>query len=543
LHKTEFDVSSVEYCKIHPAIAIARLGNSSEEYFIGPEVPGQPPQPEDNLFKDKSGKIKRQAARFRIYSYDANDKVIKELTSDDCTIGWKVHLANKKAENNLFVGRFDHQTDVKRNSSIVNRKDLIIDPGSRSISGKNQNGDKYKFDTGKFLGTPVQLGELRTDQKGRLIVLGGYGKSDSIDFEKYPIKQYANNDGWYDDTSDGPVTATVVFDNEKHIPVKDSAWVIVAPPKFAPYHYPIVTLFDTMREFALNQKWIIPPKEVSFMRDIYPIFFRAVQYAWLNEMAERGHGQGTILTKLKNLADNSQEKAKLRKMIFNRIRNPYLINNPQSKEAIEQAEPYYMPPMSGDGGEANEGNIERWMAILPSQYENLRRWSDGDFINDWQQDSQIELHQQMKLEDMLLEEQPSACDKAALDLSIGSPFFPGIEITYIVWDPSLYDGKPFRINHNLEPGDITKHMAIPWQADFWACSDDWWPSARPDDVIPDREGTINPTDPTVRKKWARKTDESEITKYEEMVHEWSKLGIIKPTNINNEIFFVETERS
>src|SRR6185437_7847882 len=115
-----------------------------------------------------------------------------------------------------------------------------------------------------------------------------------------------------------------------------------------PYHYPIVTLFETMREFALNQKWITLPKDVSFMKDIYPIFSRVIQYGWLNEMAERGHGSGTILSRFKDLADNSQQKTKLRKMIFNRIRNPNLINDPQSKEAIQQAEPYYMPPMSGD---------------------------------------------------------------------------------------------------------------------------------------------------------------------------------------------------
>jgi hypothetical protein len=69
LNKTEFvDASSIQYCKIHPGIAIARLGNSTEEYFIGPEVPGQPAEPEDGLFKDKNGRIKRQAALFRIYA-------------------------------------------------------------------------------------------------------------------------------------------------------------------------------------------------------------------------------------------------------------------------------------------------------------------------------------------------------------------------------------------------------------------------------------------------------------------------------------------
>ena len=46
---------------IHPAIGIARIGNSEDEYFIGPEVPYPIHDPEDG-YKDSTGAIKRQAA-------------------------------------------------------------------------------------------------------------------------------------------------------------------------------------------------------------------------------------------------------------------------------------------------------------------------------------------------------------------------------------------------------------------------------------------------------------------------------------------------
>jgi len=538
LSEPKFDPAAAQYCKIHPGIGIARLGNSQQDYFIGPEVPGISVQPEVELFKDKEGKIKRQAVLFRVYAYDSDDKVMKELTSADCTITWHVHLANKKGENKLFVGRFRH-TDEIRNSKISNRNDLIIDPGSHSISGTNEAGDKYKFDTGKFLNVTVPLGELRTDDKGRLIVLGGFGKSDSIDMEKYPIRQYANNDGWFDDTSDGPVTASVTLRNGKNLPLKSSAWVIIAPPKFAPYHYPLVTLYDTMTQVALNQKWLTKPTEVSFMRDIYPIFYRVIQYSWLNTMAEGGHGPGTILREFKHLSDNSQNNSNLRKMIFNRIRNPSLINNPSSAEAIKQAEAFYMPPMSGDDGESDQGKIQTWMTILPFQYDNLKRWSEGDFISDWNEASQ--LAPISKIEQIPIDEQPSSLEKAALDLAIGAPFFPGIEITYIVWDPSLYDGQAFRINPDLEAGDITKHMALPWQADFLLCSNDWWPTARPDDVIPEDHHFVDKA--ATSKKWARDQDGKEFGDYIDMVNKWSKLGFVKPVNINGKTFFLETERN
>jgi L-lysine epsilon oxidase-like protein len=53
---------------IHPAIGIARVGNSNEPdgYFVGPEVVDEPALAEGQ-YKDKHGALKRQAARFHIY--------------------------------------------------------------------------------------------------------------------------------------------------------------------------------------------------------------------------------------------------------------------------------------------------------------------------------------------------------------------------------------------------------------------------------------------------------------------------------------------
>src|SRR5260370_18908174 len=59
----------IAYCQIYPGVGIARLGNSPDEYFVGPEAPGHPPKPL-NAFKDPAGRIKRQAARFRLYAFN-----------------------------------------------------------------------------------------------------------------------------------------------------------------------------------------------------------------------------------------------------------------------------------------------------------------------------------------------------------------------------------------------------------------------------------------------------------------------------------------
>ena len=210
---------------IHPSIGIARLGNSPTDYFIGPEVSGYGPQPKDGLFKDNEGRVKRQAVRFRIYAYDSSDKVVKEITADDGSVTWKVHLVNRKSASNEFKSFFNPLPTKKRNSDVVGEereRTLVIDPGPLTINGINQGGTNFRFNKGKCFGVEVPLGELRTDDKGRLIVLGGFGRSDCRDGnrDKYPLENFANNDGWFDDTSDGPVAASVTLRDGSSITVK-----------------------------------------------------------------------------------------------------------------------------------------------------------------------------------------------------------------------------------------------------------------------------------------------------------------------------------
>lgn len=92
------DISQVATVRIHPAIGIARVGDSDSEYFIGPELPGVPPAPHDGKFKDSSLRIKRQAARFRCFGYNQAGTESIELThSDQVGIEWTVGVANRKA--------------------------------------------------------------------------------------------------------------------------------------------------------------------------------------------------------------------------------------------------------------------------------------------------------------------------------------------------------------------------------------------------------------------------------------------------------------
>src|SRR6266704_1945621 len=119
-------MGAIETLKIHPAIGIARLGNSPTGFFIGPEKPGVHARPRGG-YKDAQGRIKRQAARFRLFGYDKKGKLVKEITAKDGSVTWTAHLANTKASWKRFVGL--NPNSPLRNASVTDRNSLVIDPG------------------------------------------------------------------------------------------------------------------------------------------------------------------------------------------------------------------------------------------------------------------------------------------------------------------------------------------------------------------------------------------------------------------------------
>ena len=263
---------------IYPSIGVARVGNSPGEFFYGPEVPGAEPIDADR-FRDRQGRIKRQAARFRLYGLDASGEVVREITAEDAAITWSVHVANTKAAWFQFdlamdipaamgEGGAKATVSVLRNPQVNlgDRKKLVIDPGPRTISGAgtNEHGRdrEYAFDTGEFAGKPVYLGELRTDEDGRLIFLGGRGLSGSMDNIPVQPGQFANTPGWHDDIADGPVDAVVKIGGRTLHAV--GAWVLSAPPDYAPGIPAFVTGYDLIHEVATKLDPALAPARPKF---------------------------------------------------------------------------------------------------------------------------------------------------------------------------------------------------------------------------------------------------------------------------------------
>ncbi|MGH9799027.1 MAG: LodA/GoxA family CTQ-dependent oxidase [Blastocatellia bacterium] len=551
-------------CVIHPGIGIARVGNSPTEYFIGAETPSEPPMPPDGLFKDAEGRIKRQVAKFRIYGLDSDGKVVQQLTADNAEITWTAHLANKKAVWYDFESSLDipnaEPTTLRNAKYAGNRLDLVIDPGPRSVAGKNAQAE---FDTGKFLGTTVPLGEIRTDDAGNLLVFGGFGASASPTDK--PITGF-NNIEWYDDVSDGSVSAEVKIDG-RSIPVTP-AWVIVAPPDYAPGIKSIITMYDIAYQVAVQQQWITPPAQLSFTENIYPIFERFTNLQWVNNgfYLDFGWGSpGDFLSpeNLSRLASNSPEQQPFREKIFKAFRNP----------DYAQTQPDALPPFYGDGVAdiPLDGNPRNWLAVTQLQYDWLGRWAAGDFLPGFDP----KLVEPRKLEDLPLADQPRALDKAALDFCLGGAFHPGCEATWPMRHASLY-AAPFRIKPlpaghpeqdygpvltpavavspdgpigGSSPGDITRWMVLPWQVDTASCGAGYqpdinpffptfWPARVPNQVLPEKhyQQALNTESSqtqrlkqfSLRLDWLRDlvTQRGQFDRINQFLTDWSKVGIV-----------------
>ncbi|MES2937677.1 MAG: LodA/GoxA family CTQ-dependent oxidase [Pseudomonadota bacterium] len=513
---------------IHPGIGVARVGNSPDGYYIGPEVMQPPPMAPGEL-RDADGALKREAARFRIYGYNAAGEVVRELTAADATVEWQVELANKKAAWYEFQIALDipealnpkmAEPSLQRNAAVTDRASLAILPPPRSISGMNAGGTAYRFDGGSFLGMPVSLGELRTDDAGRLLVLGGHGISASADGQ--PATTFANNDGWHDDTADGPVRAKVVLGGVE-LPV-DSAWVVVAPPNYGPQLRSVRTMAALMEDVFIQAGMLALPQRVSFTRDILPMLAHQTGLQWANKGFAAQFGWGgpfdaenpALVEKLASRSDTWKE---LRQQVANAFR----------QFERDGRSPLPWPWMYGDAMAVPPADTPRQnAAVTDTQLLMLAKWAKGEFDADWNPAVKPPAH----IEEVPLQEQPGTLDRAAMDHCLADAFHPGCEITWPMRHASMYRA-PFRLREaapgtpalpnygsQLTPaiatgmsgplyaqsaGDLTRWMAVPWQTDTASCRSGYyagygprydpyvpsfWPARVPNQVLSEADYAI-----------------------------------------------------
>jgi hypothetical protein len=563
--------------RVHPAIGIARVGNADPStFFIGPEIPRKPPlgdAPGTSVPSYKvNGKIKPQAVRFRVYEYrwiDGKLTLVREVTLDTpgvVNITWTAHLANKKASFHKFYGTAGENGPpaVLRNASVQDRRSLEIDFGPRSINGSLKGPAEFRVGTSAnpaqeacpigFDGKPVidYLGQLRTDAAGRLIVIGGQGRAAYDTANPPPLASYANNNNWFDDISDGPVTATVTIQDEngntRTIPVDEAggAWVLVAPPDYAPSVTAAISLYDILYDMAVRELPIpidnalydpggplarlrqlasdyqplgaveFPNFVPDYGSEIRGIFARGFGYSWVSKVAGNHHEDCLA----PQLGDPDPKYASMRQAFFKVMRAPNGANGGSKSGS--------MPRLLGDDPYNNQApEYVQHLAITRTQFGLIRNWASGQFVST----------PAAPAEGIT----PWGLDRAQLISASGGAFFPGIEVGWQIRNAALFI-EPFRIDLNatsgyweengpIGPGHFSRQMALPWHADFTDCAAEggygWWPSHRPDEIFP----TANSKK---RVDWARadshfESGKTEIT-HEDMVSNWYKFGFVVDQN-------------
>ena len=535
--------------RIHPAIGVARLGNSQQS-FVGPEEPGIPGNWDSGAqrfraFRDEAGKILRQAARFRIFQFDDTGNAVKEITlADGVKITWTVHVANRKASFFTFNGQSGAETDPPytrraarnpnevekedrgtgqperknlRNPGVAKRSDLEIDPGPVSIStpGTSELRDSQTP-------APIKLlGHIQMESEGRLLVLGGFGETQFQGPVPHAIDEYASNDGWFDDMSDGLVSASVTFP-DGHTEEAAQAWVIVGPPKFAPGICNVVSLYDTVWDLAVRnrmscqagndftlrdlvaqqQAWqsttndFAPAYVPSFTQHIYPILSRAFAARDVHKPPTGFPDYHLTLPDWPRLSQGPDPQ--FRQAIFKRIRNP-------NSNVLDYKN---MPRGLGDDYttlddfEVNgspQPSARAFLSVTQVQYALLKVWAEGRFTDDWTFGSNVRFAP-IPAPSIVT---PQGLDQAALENCVGGPFYPGIEVSWLIRHTSLY-ASAFRLRKagfllgplTFGAGFFSQQMALPWQADFYDCHKEehtpdgspeplfymWWTAQRPDDI-------------------------------------------------------------
>lgn len=436
---------------------------------------------------------------------------------------WTVHLANKKANNYCVVSSeglnafADGQVPQLRNPQVYGMPDsetrlksLVIDPGPRALvaggtpsavvnfdvttpasysdgkGGIAENADYPKsFPSGLLyepMGAIDTLGELRTDAQGRLLVLSAFGRTAGKYDEYSQVVQMTgdtNNPSWFDDAADGPVSATLVF-TDGTVAEAFGGWVVCCDPSYAPQIRNVVSVWDDVFDAWVRTLDLMPSLYANgvyngdyapnFETDIHPVFRAAALQRWtvnLPPIAQRAHAAVDAIA-----AADDPDQTIMAGLTF--IRNPNLAGETSVGVPL-------MPLSLGDAGKA-------FLTVTPTQYFFLEQWSKHRF--------NTAAAPALGPGELL--------DQASLSNCLGGRYVPGIEVSYTIRQKDIYQqdwastgAGPFRIKHKpldysqavaahpflkggwiplrhqddgLEPGDLCKFMAIPWQTDYNSCS-------------------------------------------------------------------------
>jgi len=439
------------------------------------------------------------------------------------------YIDGYKHGTNPFVPGEKNVFPPFRNADISGEprlRKLTIDPGPRAISGTsaaqinfdlNTDASFYEdalgqINTCDYLKSfpaqhfaelycpsgPIEtLGALQTDAGGRLLVLAGPGRAVSWYPQDTRMVSPTDNDGWFDDTADGPVFAQIKLSDGTSVEA-EGAWVVSTDPAYAPQILNSVSLWDSIYDIWVRELALVPelfrkkfnPKyQVCFQSDIQPFLVSAMLQEWTTNWPANATSRHKSIGELTTLKDFEY---------FDFIRT--------EKDSSSQSK---MPLALGDSGQSFLTPTPTQSHLFGVAYKNgetakPETLGGGELL-----------------------------DKASLMNCLGGRFSPGIDMTFIVQQTDLYKNAwgevgPFRINakkidyssvlnntpalsvgyipcqdnpDGIEPGDTSKYMALPWHADYNSCAVH---GAKP---YPENPGTLYWSWPAQRPYAVRVADE------------------------------------
>ena len=459
-----------------------------------------------------------------------------------------------------------------RNASVAGsaRSTLVIDPGPKTIAGEGTSGAQYELH-GSFTGVGVYLGELRTDENGRLVFLPGRGVSASPTgspiFNDNDPNAFINADGWYDDICDGPVTAKVRIEG-REIPV-EPAWVLSAPPNYAPDVIGVRTLYDLLVDLYVEAGgWrtleaVVPPRRVSdpSAPERPAVGEQGLRGAVRTGRSPRLRGSGLPrAARARSGADGVDLDAELRRQVLLSFRTPEPADGNQ----------WPWPWLYGDAMDVpasrRRGRTRR----------SVRRSTTSSPAGPPARSSRTGISRSRRRVDRRgpAAQRPAMLDRAALDYCLADAFHPGCEVTWPFRHLTMF-AKPFRIRHRPAgqaaptygktlnqqealgrggplfeqgPGDLTRWMGLPWQADTAFCragydtaydpyQPTFWPARVPNHVLTDVDYAvvIDRAQPRPRRleafvtrtSWVEPLQGTTAQQMEQMVRVFASMGLLE----------------
>ena len=182
--RTKAADTTIVRAAIYPAIGVARVGNSENGFFLAPEVtdplPGSP-----GVLSRLNRCAQAPGGAIPVYGLNAagrrspNSTLTMRRSAGPSTSPTRNPPGTSSRSRSTFRRPPRRRRLWLRNMTITDRA-----PGHRSgprhITGRDPAAAGPHIRYRQVRGNAVYLGEFRTDAQGRLIVLGGRGKSASF---------------------------------------------------------------------------------------------------------------------------------------------------------------------------------------------------------------------------------------------------------------------------------------------------------------------------------------------------------------------------